>query len=371
MGTGRVTFGAGGGLRGNVFVNGNVGIGITNPTCALDVSGAVQISGGTAWLKSTGTNNLYIGGSASFLIQQDAANNKLFITRNSNYDMTILGTNGNVGINTILPSQLLDVNGTCKINSLLIPGTNVIEFGSGVAGKDTNAGKIGYTVFSTGLDIVGAGTTNGSRLVKIYDLLNVVGDITSGGTITSSSIITSTDTNNGFIAMNTGYTASSLYYTGYAAFHCRSTSSSTIKRLGYVGNGYDGDYIYLFADGAGSTTYNCLGYRCNKNFVVDGTLTANGSVFLNGSSKRQPYVYASGQISVTSVGNTGQRDLVTGLSLPSGYSYWIVSVTHILGTQAVTLLPWGYVDGTTARVAWRDANTNNFSLNYVVYAITS
>ena len=79
-----------------------------------------------AWLKSTGTNNLYIGGSANFLIQQDAANNKLFITRNSNYDMTILGANGYVGIGTVAPTAELDVSGTIVANTSGINRTSQV-----------------------------------------------------------------------------------------------------------------------------------------------------------------------------------------------------------------------------------------------------
>jgi hypothetical protein len=44
----------------------------------------------------------------------------------------------------------------------------VVEFGANVAGKETNAGKIGYGAFTTGaLDIVGAGTS--VRHVKLWD----------------------------------------------------------------------------------------------------------------------------------------------------------------------------------------------------------
>ena len=51
------------------------------------------------------------------------------------------------------------------------PTTNLgmHRFGAGVAGKEGSAGKIGYQTFTAGaLDIVGAGTNNTSRKVKIH-----------------------------------------------------------------------------------------------------------------------------------------------------------------------------------------------------------
>ena len=76
-----------------------------------------------------------------------------------------ISSTGNVGIGTSTPSAKLDVNGSVKIE-----GNNTLEFGAGVAGKEVNAGKIGYGAFSSGasLDIVGAGTANNNRVVKVF-----------------------------------------------------------------------------------------------------------------------------------------------------------------------------------------------------------
>lgn len=76
----------------------------------------------------------------------------------------------------IVTATGLDVNGTSTLDgtttvagSLRVTGNNVLELGSGVAGKDGAAGKIGYGTFTTGvLDIVGAGTTGTTRAVKIW-----------------------------------------------------------------------------------------------------------------------------------------------------------------------------------------------------------
>jgi hypothetical protein len=50
-----------------------------------------------------------------------------------------------------------------------INGTIPLEFGAGVAGKEVNAGRIGYQTYSDALDIVGAGTTGPSRKIKFWN----------------------------------------------------------------------------------------------------------------------------------------------------------------------------------------------------------
>jgi hypothetical protein len=64
-------------------------------------------------------------------------------------------------------------------------GSNVVEFGLGVAGKEMNAGKIGYQTFTPGaLDIVGAGTNGNNRQIKFWN----EGGATFAGRITAPSL---------------------------------------------------------------------------------------------------------------------------------------------------------------------------------------
>ena len=72
---------------------------------------------------------------------------------------------GGVGINsTDTAGAALAVNGGIKVFS-----GSTMEFGAGVAGKEVNAGKIGYQSFTAGsLDIVGAGTSTSDRKIKFY-----------------------------------------------------------------------------------------------------------------------------------------------------------------------------------------------------------
>jgi hypothetical protein len=133
---------------------------------------------------------------------------------------------GNVGIGILSPTAKLHVDGTMKIE-----GSNTLEFGAGVAGKETNAGKIGYQGFTPGaLDIVGAGTTVATRKVNIFAEGGTTfnGPINVGGsTGTAGQVLTS----NGTAApswTNTAYSNSTRFsakfienpaYNGYLVFN--------------------------------------------------------------------------------------------------------------------------------------------------------
>lgn len=69
-----------------------------------------------------------------------------------------------VGIGKMYPTSMLHVAGNQKIDS-----TYTLEFGAGMAGKENNAGKIGYQAFSPdALDIIGAGPS-GLRKLKFWN----------------------------------------------------------------------------------------------------------------------------------------------------------------------------------------------------------
>jgi hypothetical protein len=72
----------------------------------------------------------------------------------------------------------------------------VLEFRPGLAGKQLDAGKIGYQIFTDGLDIVGAGTSGSNRRIQLYNEggLRLTGPINGGLTVnnglTASSLLT-------------------------------------------------------------------------------------------------------------------------------------------------------------------------------------
>lgn len=91
-----------------------------------------------------------------------------------------VGSGSDVGLG-ISPTAKLHVNGAMKIQL-----ANTLEFGAGVAGKQVDAGKIGYGAFgfAEALGIVGAGTTSANRKIKFFNEggAEFVGNVSIGAT---------------------------------------------------------------------------------------------------------------------------------------------------------------------------------------------
>lgn len=165
----------------NLTVGSNVGIGINNPAYNLDVRGyGLQVLGGAStttptiiYLNSTGVGN------TTGQLQFVNAGHSITCTDSNNY-LGIANVGG--GHNIYYSSGGHNFSGITRFNSsVYVPSTNFIEFGIGVAGKDANAGKVGYQTFTSGsLDIVGAGSTAGSRNIKLWDNVTIPNNLTLG-----------------------------------------------------------------------------------------------------------------------------------------------------------------------------------------------
>lgn len=174
--------------QGDLYVNDQnnmVGVGTTNPTAKLDVQGTGRFytSGTNASLYLTNTGSG--GGNYRFIVGKtgDTLPGGFGIYDNTAtaYRMAV-NSAGNVGIGTTNPTAKLHVNGPAKIQA-----NNFLEFGAGVAGKEINAGKIVYNGFlSNALDVVGAGTAAGSRLVKLWDNILVPNNISTTNLCTTA-----------------------------------------------------------------------------------------------------------------------------------------------------------------------------------------
>ena len=82
---------------------------------------------------------------------------------------TVKAQSQNVGIGTTNPLDKLHVNGTTRTTGINLVGNSAIETGVGIAGKEENAGKIGYGLFTPNtLEILGGGNSNLDRKIRFW-----------------------------------------------------------------------------------------------------------------------------------------------------------------------------------------------------------
>ena len=128
--------------KARVLTNGNIGINTTAPTQKLDVNGQVRLRTGAAlsyilqsdaigtgsWVNPTSIlTPVTLNGSAWTILGNSGTNaainfvgttdNVDFVVRTNNIEKARFLTNGNIGINTIAPTQKLDVNGQIRLRT--------------------------------------------------------------------------------------------------------------------------------------------------------------------------------------------------------------------------------------------------------------
>lgn len=149
-------------MFGNTTGNSNLAIGKQALYNVLNTHNNVSI-GHLSGYANTGSNNIFIGNNAG---QNAQSSNKLYIENSSADSLSALiygdfqGDSLCLNAKTIIRNQL-GVRGSA--------GTTGIELGYGVAGKESNAGRMGYALFtSNAVDIVGGGTQASSRVIRFW-----------------------------------------------------------------------------------------------------------------------------------------------------------------------------------------------------------
>jgi hypothetical protein len=305
MGTGQIRMSGGGGISGNVYFNGNVGIGTNAPTGTLHVygingtgtaildrpgtgvvntiTGKIQFNNGGAEMASI-SSGLNVGGIAN--------NGDLrFHTRldlNNYVERMIIDRSGQVGIGTSSPSVALDVAGSARIMDNIQMGTS------------TNS----YRRFTVG---------GGNSFGYLYGAYNQLGD-----------------------GIHMGYNA----YNDNASWKLNSTgfgSGTSRISMGY-------GYIGLYTAPEGSDPPTTLGlYQNSSGKVGIGTTAPAATLDVNGTVK------ITGQITIPSISNnytSGPAGFLSVTSTGQLVNYKMVSSTlsNIGGSgsqniDVTTLLP--------------------------------
>jgi len=161
-----------------------------------------------------------------------------------------------IGINTPLITSLGTLTGLRVTGVIEIPRLNYIHFGYDAAGKDPNAGKMGYELFTAGaLDIVGAGVAGGgaNRNVKIFDNLYVATNMFIGSNAVATQAWSNTTYYNKTEVNNlVGAKQGTINWNALP-----NITATNVTSTGYVATG---NYLYVRGGGGsdGSLTYGAI-----------------------------------------------------------------------------------------------------------------
>ncbi len=265
-------------------------------------------------------------------------------------DNVILAPSGKVGIGTNTPAYLLDVNGDINIaggSSLRIggvaqsfgggggsslSGTNTFEWGTGVSGKETNAGKIGYSTWSSGtndaLDIIGAGTSSSNRAVRIWDKLGI-------GTSSPEAMLhvkreTSSGESNVYIqSYSDGTGDQAALFLGTP--HHNSTTSQPKCAIIADTIGWSRADLHFCVE---TTANNGSAYRAstgNSRMMIDGQ---TGYVGIGTTNPTKALFVVNGTGNSTNLGTYGWLNQSGGTSQASGSTYYSIHANNrIAGSE--------------------------------------
>ncbi|MFN0200051.1 MAG: hypothetical protein ACKVTZ_00940, partial [Bacteroidia bacterium] len=308
--------------------NGAVGIGVTNPTEALEVSGKTK----------TTTFQLTNGATNGYVLQSDASGNGTWVAATSiastNY-WTLSGGNiynnsgTNVGIGTTSPANKLHVNGNVNIGtSNTVTGTNASAVGTSNTTSGSNASAFGSSNTSSGNGTVVMGTSN-----------------TAAGNFSVAFNQSNTTTSSGTTSMVGGFQSYVSANLGLAIGYRDTTTAQGGATLGYNNNA---EAEYAFATG-------------NTNKVTG----ASGAAFGYNNKVSNLYATAFGSNNTAS----GESSIVSGNNNTTSGLY-SVSFGHNNVASGSDALAWGFSNtssgsrSTTFNQSNTASGTNSFAAGY-------
>lgn len=343
-------------------VNSRVGINNITPTEALDVTGTIRadayrLQSGSGMIQDGLATLVYGGGDypnrvVKLLDKVEVAGSVTSIG--------FIGSNGagmiSSGDDTVVygggsyPNRVVQLADNVHINeNLRLTSFHNTEFGYQVAGKETNAGKIWYDTTSNQLYIYGAGSTVGSRVVKIWDNLRVDKDFYTSW-INGTRVGTS-GTNSVFLGIDAGLTGQGQYAVavGYQAGQTNQHARSiALNATGSVLNTASTDSCFIKP--IRST------YEATQLLTYDGT---SGEVVCSPLTEDKTVGTLTADLLAPSATNSRSRIMgTTGLYTVSAYSdttltaNWEMYIKNMTTSEVLGYTKSRYVTATFAVTAY-------------------
>jgi hypothetical protein len=258
-------------VTGSAYVSGNLGVGATNPTAKLDISGDFIGRATTIRIKDSGNTSQYLaiyGDSSSGHINAGVNNLVLY---SAGTERARLDSSGNLGIGTANPSQKLEVVGG--------------EIKAGRVDSTSEGGQVSFaraTDNATGwyIDVYGNTSTPQLRFVDV-----------------SGSAVRATIDSSGNFQFNSGYGSVATAYGCRAWVNFNGTGSiganQTIRGSGNVSTVYKnatGDYTVNFTTSMPDANFSAV-------YVTGSYVGGNVmgiEVYATGSVRIQSYTYSGG-----------------------------------------------------------------------------
>jgi hypothetical protein len=269
-------------VSGSQIVNGNVGIGTTNPQAALQVVAPANVNG--IRIDANNSYEIFISGNDAANIYHSTANQDLYL--NTNGGLLHLGTSAastlftisgsNVGIGTITPLANLQVNAST---------TSTIRIkGNSTTGLDLQNDSGGGYIWNRDATPLYFGTNNTLNLT-----------IASGGAATFVSSVTATSFSVGEML----YNSNQIY-----------RNSSNEMYVNYSGTGHT-----LLGNGTGNVGIN-VGTNPSYRLQVGGTLGVSGAATFSSTVTATGFEVGNGQF--YRARRTSSNLLTDMIGIPSG-----------------------------------------------------
>ena len=294
-----------------ILLNGNIGLGITNPAYKLDVAGVANVSIG-----------LLVGGNANVL-------GNLGVTANLIANSNLILLNGNLGIGITNPAYKLDVAGSANISANLFVGGNANILGN--LGVTRNLNVVGQANLLNTLGVSGNLNTEANLIVS--GNANVIGNLVVSGSSSFAAVSTLN------LQVNGNYSSIGQTTLG------NGNDSTKIRINCYVDNFLSVGYPNAALSGANVTGTNGSLLDCNGNIYARDYIIGNVGILSNGNANIFGNLGILGNIYGSSNLIIAGYEVVNGNANVSGN---LGVVGNIIGTSNLIILGGNLGIGTSS-----------------------